>query len=273
MNTDPDKHPLDGHRNRIISSKGVWKSGTHVTLEGRDLLNDLVMNESYFHILYLSVTGRRASTHLSRLLEASFGCMSYPDPRIWCNQIAALMGNDRTDPISALSSALLASNSLMYGPGTAENGVKFIQNARSMSAAERTVPEIIEFFGNKEFFPGYSRPINLHNKRDERVDSLMQLEKEAGVQPGPHLHLALKIEAHLLLTMDIGMNYLGYVSAAILDHDPLFTGREAYALFAPCIKAGAISCYCDALEKGPHEFLPLHCEDVVYTGPASRSVT
>ena len=84
----------DARRNRIISRKGGWQVGRGVNAGGYSLLDDLALNKGFFEVLYLHVCGRLPERRLARWLEASFICLSFPDARIWCNQIGALAQPD-----------------------------------------------------------------------------------------------------------------------------------------------------------------------------------
>ena len=85
----------DQRRNRIRTRKGGWRIGGGISVHGYSLLEDLVGRRSFFEVLYLEVAGKLPDPRLARWLEASFLCLAFPDPRIWCNQIGALAGSAR----------------------------------------------------------------------------------------------------------------------------------------------------------------------------------
>src|SRR5262245_60305477 len=79
-------------RGVIFSTVGGWSMKGEVRCRERDLLNDLLRNHSYFQVLIYSVSGKLVDARLARWIEASLVCLSYPDHRIWCNQIGTLAG-------------------------------------------------------------------------------------------------------------------------------------------------------------------------------------
>jgi hypothetical protein len=78
---------LDTRRGKIISGTGGWFPGKGVFSHGYSMLDELVGEKSYFQILILNATGKMVSRELAYWVECIYGCLSWPDPRIWCNQI------------------------------------------------------------------------------------------------------------------------------------------------------------------------------------------
>ena len=108
----------DSRRNRIRTRKGGWRIGRGISVHGHSLLGDLVGSHGFFDVLYLEVTGRLPDPRLAQWIEASFLCLAFPDPRIWCNQIGALAGSSRIPPTVGISAGVMASESTLYGPGS-----------------------------------------------------------------------------------------------------------------------------------------------------------
>ena len=65
--------------------------------------------------MILIIIGRLVDKRLADWVEAGFLCVSWPDSRIWCNQIGALAGSLKTSPVSATMAGVLAADSRMYG--------------------------------------------------------------------------------------------------------------------------------------------------------------
>lgn len=134
---------LDQHRGKVFSSTGGWFPGKGVFSHGYSMLEELVGEKSYFQILILNATGKMVDRPLADWVEAIYGCMSWPDPRIWCNQIGALAGAARTSVIAATTIGAMAADSRTYGPRTRLEGVKFIQGALKQYKMGATPEEIV----------------------------------------------------------------------------------------------------------------------------------
>ena len=118
------------YRNKIVSYKGGWRIGDAVYNHGFNMMEDFIGKKSFFQVLVLNTTGKMPSKEFSDWLEASFICLSWPDARIWCNQIGALAGTLRTSCASAVAGGILAADSRMYGAGTMQACLDFIIRAR-----------------------------------------------------------------------------------------------------------------------------------------------
>ena len=91
-------------------------------------MRNMIPNKTYFHVLGLNALGYVPEDRFCKWLEAIYICMSWPDPRIWCNGIGALSGSARATVLSATAAGMLASDSEMYGPiYCLKEGVRFIQ--------------------------------------------------------------------------------------------------------------------------------------------------
>jgi len=262
---------LDRRRGKVISHTGGWFAGKGVYTHGFSLLDELVGKDTYFQLLILNATGRRVSKPLADWVEAAYGCLSWPDPRIWCNQIGALSGCARTSVIAATVMGTLAADSRMYGVLPLVEGVTFIQSALLQKQAGATAGDIVErafaACEGKPYIMGYRRPIA---KGDERLEVMEKLGKQLEFEIGPHLALAYDMEAYLREHYDEGMNINGYMSAFLADQG--FSAQESYRIFALQVASGVTACYLDTLQQPPEGFLPLRCDDVEYQGPAPRNV-
>lgn len=261
----------DQRRGKIYARKGGWIIGEAVYNHGYSMLDDLVGKNSFFQVLFLNVVGRLVERCLAEWLEALFICMSWPDSRIWCNQIGSLAGTIQASPVAAVCAGSLASDSDLYGPGTLMKSADFIMNARRKYEQGMSVEEIVrEQQRNpraKPIIVGYARPVA---KGDERVFAMLQVAERLGFAVGEHLALALKIEKFTFEQFGETINLGGYVTAFLCDQN--FSPAEIYRLCAMSVNSGIHACYVEAADQPPESFFPLHCEDIDYQGKPPRPV-
>lgn len=260
---------LDQRRGKIISHTGGWFPGRGVYSHGYSMLENLVGKKSYFQILILNATGKMVSSELARWVEAVYGCLSWPDPRIWCNQIGALAGTMRASVVAGTAMGVLATDSRSYGVLPLLEGVGFIQQALQQHQQGASPDDIVASAasarGGKPFIVGYIRPIA---KGDERLEVMERVARDLAMPVGPHLSLAYAIEKVLMEKFQEGMNINGYVSAVLSDH--CFSAEEIYQLFSTLVASGVTACHLDALHQPAGSFLPLRCADIEYQGPEAR---
>ena len=259
------------HRNKFINRDGGWLAGVGVYSHGHDLLREMLPNKSYFHVLILNVLGFVPEDRFCRWLEAIYICLSWPDPRIWCNGIGALAGSSQTTTVSATAAGMLASDSVMYGPYILKKGVGFIQGVAQRIEQGLSVKELVEAevkgSGGKVHMMGFARPIATG---DERVEAMLQYADELGYEVGRHLEVALEIEKYLLKNYNESLNIGGYIGAFLADMG--LNAEQAYDLFPSVVNSGVTACYVEQKSKPNDTYLPLTCNDVEYTGPAIRSL-
>lgn len=261
----------DERRGAIQSRKGGWVIGKGVFNHGYSMMDELVGAVSYMQVVILNATGRLPERRLAEWFEAIHICMSWPDPRIWCNQIGALGGTARTSVVAATTAGLLAADANSYGIKPVLHGVRFIQGAlldyHGGSSADEIVKRECAKHRGKPYIMGYARPIA---KGDERVVAMQRVQGELEFPDGDHLQLAYQIEKALLRDFDESMNINGYVSAFLADQG--YTAEEVYRIFAVLVTSGVTACYVDTRDRAPEAFLPLRCDDIEYTGKAARHV-
>ena len=262
----------DERRGTIQSKKGGWIIGKGVFNHGYSMMDELVGKVSYMQVVILNATGRLPERPIADWFEAIHICLSWPDPRIWCNQIGALAGASQTSVVAATTAGVLAADAKSYGIKPLLQGVQFIQAAmadcgRGFSADEIVKKECAKHRG-KPYIMGYARPIA---KGDERVVAMERVQKELGLPVGKHLQLAYQIERFLLRDFDESMNINGYVSAFLSDQG--YTDEEVYRIFAVLVSSGVTACYVDTRDRPPESFLPLRCQDIEYTGKPARPVS
>lgn len=262
---------LDQQRGIVRSRTGGWFPGKGVFSHGYSMMNELVGEKSYFQVLILNATGKMVDRALADWIEAIYICLSWPDPRIWCNQIGALGGTAHTSVVAATAAGCLAADSRTYGVRPLIDGVEFIADAMRQQAQGRSVSEIVSAecakHGGKPFIVGYARPIA---KGDERLEAMERVSEQLGFKEGEHLLLAYQIEQILRERFDEGMNINGYMSAFLTDQG--FSAQEVYQMFSLLVMSGVTACYLDTLNRPAGSFLPQQCQDIDYQGKPPRSV-
>lgn len=238
---------------------------------GFSMLDELVGHKSFMQIVILNATGRLVEKRLADWVEAAYGCLSWPDPRIWCNQVGALAGQARTTVTAAATAGVLAADSRAYGQRTIVGGIEFIQSSlrdhlNGMSIEEIVSAEVVKSRG-KPSIVGYARPIA---KGDERIVAMQRVTEKLGFAQGRHMELAMGIESLLLKEYQESMNINGYVSAFLSDQG--FAAEETYAIFSVLVFSGVVACFVEYQNKPVNSFLPLRCDDIAYCGPEDRSV-
>lgn len=261
----------DERRGKIQSKKGGWIIGEGIFNHGYSMMDDLVGKVSYMQLVILNATGRLPDRLVADWFEAAHICLSWPDPRIWCNQIGALGGTTRTSVVAATTAGTLAADAKRYGTKTILGGIQFIQRALFEYKNGNSVEEIIENECNKHNgkpnIMGYARPLA---KGDERVVAMERYQKKLGFSVGEHMQLAYQIEKILMMNFDESMNINGYMSAFLSDQG--YTDVEVYRILSMWVASGVTACYVDTRDKAPDAFLPLRCADIEYTGKLARPV-
>lgn len=260
----------DQLRGTIHTEKGGWVIGEAIHNHGFSMMDDLVGKASYFQVLILNVTGELPERRLADWLEAYFICLSWPDARIWCNQIGSLGGTIRTTPVAAIAAGMMASDSRMYGPGTAIAATEFITEALKKKKKGISAEEIILSLQKRrraKQIVGFARPVA---QGDERIFAMEQVTKKLGFSKGEHLTLAYEIEGILFEIYHECMNIGGYRSAFLSDQG--FSSQDIYRIISPATLAGINACYTESVGLEPESFFPLRCDDIDYRGKAPRSV-
>jgi citrate synthase len=263
--------PWEKYHGRIVSSRGGWKIGSGVQNCGYDMMTDLVGKVSYMQVVVLNATGRLPSKALADWIEAVHICLSWPDPRIWCNRIGALAGSSRASGVAASCLGVLAAESTSYGIKPLISGVEFIEHALTQITQGTSVDDFIseetKKNGGKPNLMGYARPIA---KGDERIPAMEEVTKRLGFPTGENLSLAYKIEKTLHTRYDESMNINGYVSAFLVDQG--FSAIEVYRIFSAVVFSGVTACYTDTADRIEGSFAPLKTSDVIYKGSPLRTV-
>ena len=261
----------ESQRGAIKSRKGGWRIGHGVFSHGYDMMNELVGHKTYFQVMVLNATGKMVDKYMTDWMEAVYICLSWPDPRIWCNQIGALGGTMRSSVVAATSAGIMAGDSKLYGQKTLIEGARFIRQALFLYNEGVSVSDIVEDecnkYRGKPYITGYARPIA---KGDERVVALERFSRELGISPGEHLLLARKISDYMVDRFGESINVNGYCTAVMSDFG--FSPEDIYRISTLLMASGITACHLDTLARPPEAFLPLRCDDIDYQGPAPKEV-
>jgi hypothetical protein len=266
-----DTRIWDDNRGVVRSRIGGWVIGRGVINRGFEMMDDFVGKLSYMQVVIFNATGRMPERRLADFFEAVHICLSWPDPRIWCNNIGALGGTSRASALASTLAGTLATDARSYGIRPLLEGLEFIQAANIQHKNGASVEEIVQKeaarHGGKPSMMGYARPIA---KGDERVPALERVRREKGFSVGQHLSLAFAINDYISEHLSESINVNGYVSAFWSDQG--FTPDEAYRIMAIGVSSGVTACYLDTREKPAGTFMPLHCADIDYQGVPPREL-
>lgn len=262
-------------RNKIISKRGGWQIGIGVHNCGYDQMKELAGKKDYFQVLVLNSTGKLPSAEFGKWLGALFVCMSWPDPRIWCNTMGALSGTLKGRITSSVASGILSSDSSMFGGmEVIKFCSSFIQTALKERKAGKSVEAIIvedlqrrAKIMRKPVIPGFARPLATG---DERVPRMVAYARELGFAVGPHEQLAMDIHDYLMSTQNESINIGGYCVGFMSDQG--FNPTELKRLFATVVNNGVHACHVEEEDNPPLSFMPMACKDIDYRGPAKRKV-
>jgi citrate synthase len=234
----------------IRTSAGVAILGRQVIVHGRDLHHEC-LDLSFVHYLLFCVCGRRLEERQARVLEELWVSTGYPDPRIWCNRIAAYLGSARVDPGLAMSAALAASDSVAYGFRAVVRAFE-VQASIPEAMGERTC-WLERELAAKRILHGYGRPIH---GRDERIAVGLRSLAEAGLPAGPGLKRAFWLHDRLKEAKGIEMNVAALWAAIAIDFGLRRREYEQFMtlMFAP----GYAAAYADQRARPPLTFLAGH---------------
>lgn len=264
-----------GKRGIVESRRGGWKIGEGVYNCGYDMMKELVFDKTSMHVFMLNVTKRMPDDAVVKFMSSLSICLSWPDPRIWCNTMGALAGTNRARISSGVSTSILSSDSKMFAAGDCVVSLaSFIREARIKFNAGVSVDRIVEEELAKNagkmkvpVIPGYARPLA---KGDERVKSMFEITRDLGFDIGPHEKLALAISDYLKQHYNEVINIGGYSCACLSDMG--YSPKEIMRLFTNIVERGVFACFLEEEENPPLSFMPFTCEDVLYEGVAKRKV-
>jgi hypothetical protein len=256
-------HQYEDHWPTELGAVSV--AGGTVTFRGHDLLNALE-DLSWMDLLMYGITGRRFSPAQLELIQGLWKVsVSYPDPRIWNNRVAALGGSARSTPGLSLGAAIAVTDATIYGQRPMIGVFDFLQRAR----ATRDSGEPLDEFVARELkthrgIPGYGRPLR---SEDERIVPTLRLARRLDLCDGTYVHLAMEV-ARILKQYRMGMNIAAINAALIADQGVTVPEYKRMAVLA--FSAGLIHCELDAARHPEGALFPLRCNRLHYSGPPRR---
>ena len=267
----PDLRTWERRRTTITSRAGGWNMDDDVTIRGYSFFGYLGTEVSAMQQVILNATGRLVEPNVAEYFETMEICLSWPDPRIWCNLIGALAGTVRTTVAAGTMAGLLASDSHLYGGSmSSRKGMGFISKALEARRRGDSVERILSRCPNVEgrpIAPGYARPVG---GKDERISPLTEKIKSLGFPLGPHRVLAIEISEYLEKHHHEGINVGGLDCAFLCDQG--FSAEEIYRIRSTTTASGITACWTDTHDRPGQAFLPLQCKDIAYLGTSARTL-
>lgn len=253
----------------LKSHMGTFYPGSHVIFRGHDLHTDL-KDMDWVELYVFGITNRRFSTEQLRLMHSIWTYTSYPDVRLWNNRVAALAGSSRSTGTLGMAAAMAISEATIYGRGIDMRAFDFLIRTRQKTEAGGDLAECIcEELDTHRSVAGYGRPLI---NGDERNQHMLSLAKQLGLDQGPYLQLAMRIEETMLASrLRMKMNYAGLVAALIADIG--LTPQEYYLYSFPAFLAGMPPCFIEATERQEGTLYPIPCADILYEGESRRAWT
>jgi hypothetical protein len=258
---------LQQHVGRLVSRMGTFVPGSHVVFRGQDLHADL-KDMDWLELYVFGITGRRFSPPQVRLMHSIWTYTSYPDVRLWNNRVAALARNSGSTGTLGLAAALAVSEASIYGQGISRRAIEFFIHTRQALAAGSDLLDCLKAeLETHRSIAGYGRPLI---NGDERNQHMLDLARELGLDQGPYLQLAQRIDEVLLSgRWRMKMNYGGL--AAALGADLGFTPQEYYLFMFPCFLAGMPPGVVEAAERPEGSLYIIPCDHIEYTGQPARA--
>ena len=262
----PEPSLLQAFEDNWETDKGSWVPGESVTFRGKNLFTE-VSEMGWLGMLIYGAIGKRLSETQIRLVEnLMIMGTSFPDPRLWNNRIAALVGTVRGTTCLALSASAAVSEATIYGHRPIIKAFDFLQEARREKQQGRLKEFVRKHLKTHKVAPGFGRPIT---RVDERIQPLMNKARDLNCADGEYVRLAFEIEEYLLSSRyRMGINVAGLGAALMADQG--FSAREHSLIFQICFFGGFFPCYVDALEKPEGTFFPLSCQRIAYQGVGAR---
>jgi hypothetical protein len=257
---------LIDHEDRLDTRTGGAFLSERVVYRGKDLHGELG-DRSWMELWLYGITGRFFEPAQLRLLNYIWVSTSYPDPRIWCNRVAALAGSARTTATLGLAAAMNLTEATIYGHRPFVACLDLLLRARRALEQGGTLTDFLdaELRRQRQLY-GYGRPLA---SVDERVPHVLAFMKSQGLPHGEHLRLAFAIEDQLIARKQIRMNIAAVYSGIVADLD--FTTDQYHQFMTPVFFAGMPPCFIEAQQQPEGALLPIRCTRIVHQGPTRRS--
>lgn len=260
----------DERRRHVRTHIGKWLGGRDTLVRGQWLLRDLLGELNVTQLAVLNITGRLIEPRLAAWLEKTVFFTSYPDHRIWCNQLGALAGNGRTSPVAATAAGILAADSKAYGSKVQYRTILSLTELQADYAAGTSLAELVARFPLRNGVPsisGFARPVKV---ADERLEPMRRFTAELGFAPGRYVEFVEALADYLRVHHQADMNAAAYACAFLMDQG--FSATEVYRIRTADVLSGVLACYGDLYDSPADAFLPQTCTDVQYEGVARRPV-
>jgi len=251
----------------LKSRMGTFYPGSHVIFRGHDLHEDL-QDMDWVELYVFGITGRRFTKEQLRLMHSMWTYTSYPDVRLWNNRVAALAGSSRSTGTLGMAAALAVSEASIYGGGILARAIDFFIRTQQQLENGGDLTDCIQAeLASHRSIGGYGRPlVNM----DERIQPLMTLARNLGLDQGRHLRLAFAVEEKLLAgRWRMKMNYAALVAA--LGADIGLTPREFNLFMFPVFLAGMPPGFIEASDRPEGTLYPVSCADILYEGKPQRT--
>jgi len=263
-------HQLLEYEDHWPTQMGAWfPQEGKVVYRGKEIFKDFKYI-SWMKLLLYGITGRMFNENAIKLFEAIWVlAISYPEPRLWANRIAALAGTARSTGVLGVGAAITACEGVKVGHRANIRCIDFFLRAQKKLDSGMSLDAIIAVEMEKyRGIAGFGRPVE--PQKDERVEPLMEVVRHLGFAEGKYLQLAFQVEQALLQSGQkrLGMNISGLAAALAADRG--LKPREYYHYLIQSFTAGIMPCYVDALEKPEGCFFPLRCDRIQYEGHAQR---
>ena len=242
--------------------------GERVVYRGKDLFTEL-NDISWFKHFIFGITNKMFADNEIKLMEKIWSLtMSYPDPRIWNNRIAALTASANSTGALAVSASTACSEANVYGTKAGFLAIDFIKRALIVVDNNKDLAKfVLDELKENRSIPGFGRPVA---NSDERIIPLFNEAKKLGLANGPHTKLTFEIEKILYESRyKLRMNAAGINSALIADLG--FTTREQYYGIIIAFSSGILPCFIDASNHKEGTFFPLPCGRLNYKGQRNRN--
>lgn len=254
-----------------VTDIGMFIPGKQVVFRGKDLFSEL-QDIRWMGIHLYGITGRFFSERQLRLFEALWVIsVSYPDPRIWNNRVAALAGTARSNCPLAVSAATAVTDATVYGHRPSKGAMVFLLRTQEQLDEGANLEELVlnELKQRRKIF-GYGRPQVVDAGLDERIAPILEVARRLKLDKGRYLKLALEIDRILANSRyRIRMNVAGLAAALCTDQG--LTAQEFFAFLIPAYIGGITPCYLDALNHPEGSLFPLRCSRIDYQGKSRRS--
>lgn len=262
----------DNRRGKVFSGIGGWRVGKGVYSHGFDLTGeDVAGRRSFIELHMLNHTGRLPNRAVADWCEMIYVGLSWPDARIWCNQVAAFAGETAASVGTATAASILAADSRLYGGATIVGGCDWLNHVKEALASGRTIKQVVDAevkrTRGRVHIKGFARPIA---NGDERVIQLQRYARDLGFAIGDYERIALDVEAYLKANYGECMNMNGYVGAFLSDQG--YTGQEMFNMSCAAVFSGASACFVDAVKRPYGSLMPMRCDDIEYRGKPKRAL-